>query len=111
MPENRTVNHTVFDHISVLKMIESVFKVKPLAVRETSNDVGNLLSLIDLSRSRQAAPTLPQPQPVPPQTICSSSIVSAPAGATTLFGTDDEPRNFQKLEQAARERGWPIYEE
>jgi len=41
---NPSVNHTVFDHTSVLKMIESVFDVQPLAARETSNDVGNLLS-------------------------------------------------------------------
>jgi phospholipase C len=109
-PANPTVHHTVFDHTSVLKMIESVFGVTPLAARETSDDVGNLLSVIDLSRSPQAGPTLPQPQPVTPQTICSSSIVSTPAGATTLLRTDDEPRNFQSLEQAARERGWPIYE-
>ncbi len=105
-PANPTVNHTVFDHTSVLKMIESVFNVQPLAARETSNDVGNLLSLINLNRQPKAAPVLPQPQPVTPQKICASSI--NPGGG--LDRHDDEPNSFQRLEQAARERGWPVYE-
>jgi phospholipase C len=108
-PTNPTVNHTVFDHTSVLKMIESVFNVKPLAARETSSDVGNLLSVIDLSGPPKPAPALPQPLPVTPQTICSSSIVSSSSGATALVRTDDESRGFQRLEQVARQRGWPIY--
>ena len=105
-PSDPTVNHTVFDHTSALKMIESVFGVKPLAARETSNDVGNLLSLIDFSNSPASAPALPRPQPVTPQTICSSSITS---GAIPLVRSDDESRGFQRLHQVARQRGWPIY--
>jgi phospholipase C len=52
---NPSVNHTVFDHTSVLKMIESVFGVQPLAARETSNTVGNLESALDLSNKPKAA--------------------------------------------------------
>lgn len=102
-PSNPTVDHTVFDHTSVLKMIESVFNVKPLAARETSSDVGNLLSVINLGNSPKSAPVLPRPQPLPPQTICSSSIGS-------LVRSDDESSGFQRLERAARQRGWPVYE-
>jgi len=86
-------------------MIESVFNVQPLAARETSSDVGNLLSLIDFGNKPKAAPALPQPQPVPPQTICASSI--NPGGG--LVRADDEPNSFQMLEKAALERGWPVY--
>jgi phospholipase C len=102
-PSNPTVNHSVFDHTSVLKMIESVFNVQPLAARETSSDVGNLLSLIDFNNSPQPAPALPLPQPVTPQTICSSSI-------GPLVRSDDESRGFQRLHEAARQRGWPVYQ-
>jgi phospholipase C len=101
-PSNPTVDHTVFDHTSVLKMIESVFNVKPLAAREKSSDVGNLLAVINVSNSPHSAPVLPQPQPVTPQTICSSSIGS-------LVRSDDESSGFQRLEEAARQRGWPVY--
>lgn len=105
VPSNPAVNHTVFDHTSVLKMIESVFNVQPLAARETSNDVGNLLSVIDLSNPAKAAPALPLPQPVTPQKICFSSI--NPGGGLTR--PDDEANSFQMLEQAALQRGWPVY--
>ena len=102
-PSNPAVDHTVFDHTSVLKMIESVFGVKPLAARETSSDVGNLLSVINLNNSPQAAPMLPLPQPVAPQKLCASSI-------EPLLRRDDEHNGFRRLETAARERGWRIYE-
>jgi len=88
-----------------MKMIESVFDVQPLAARETSNDVGNLLSAIDLNNKPKSAPALPQPQPVTPQKICASSI--NPGGGLTR--PDDEPSSFQRLEQAAKERGWRVY--
>ena len=107
-PSNPTVDHTVFDHTSVLKMIESVFNVGPLAARETSSDVGNLLSVIDFSNSPNSAPVLPQPQPVTPQTSCSSSISSSTIGP--LMRRDDESRGFQRLQQAARQRGWTVYQ-
>jgi phospholipase C len=101
-PQNPTVDHRIFDHTSVLMMIESVFNVKPLAARETSSDVGNLLSVIDLSNPPTALPVLPRPRPVTPQSICSSSI-------GPLERRDDESRGFQKLHEAARQRGWPVY--
>jgi phospholipase C len=98
------VNHTVFDHTSVLKMIESVFNVPPMAARETSSDVGNLLSVIDLNRAPMAAPPLPQPQPVTPQTLCASSI--SPGGG--LY-SPPEPNSFQRLARVALQRGWRVY--
>jgi phospholipase C len=106
-PTNPTVHHTVYDHTSVLKMIESVFDVEPLAARETSSDVGNLLSAINLTATPQPAPVLPLPSPVTPQTLCSSSITSAELEQPAR--TDDEQSSFQRLAQAAQERGWPIY--
>jgi phospholipase C len=104
-PANPTVNHTVFDHTSVLKMIESVFDVQPLAARETSDTVGNLLSVIDFNRKPRLAPALPTPQQVIPQKICQSSI--NPGGG--LARPDDEPKSFQRLEQAAIACGWKVY--
>src|ERR1700733_247552 len=46
-PSHPRVNHTVFDHTSVLKMIESVWDVPAVAARERSNDVGNLLEVLN----------------------------------------------------------------
>ena len=104
-PANPTVNHTVFDHTSVLKMIESVFNVQPLAARETSDTVGNLLSVIDFNNPAKPAPALPTPQPVTPQEICSSSI--SPGGLAPR--KDDESGSFQRLEKIAVQRGWRVF--
>jgi phospholipase C len=108
-PSNPTVNHLVFDHTSVLKMIESVFGVRPLAARETSSDVGNLLSAIDLTNAKAPAPILPLPQPVAPQAVCASSIVSS-GGALPLSRRDNEAAGFRRLHDAAIHRGWPVYQ-
>jgi len=111
-PADPSVHHVVFDHTSVLKMIESVFSVKPLADRETSNDVGNLLSVIDFAHTPKPGPVLPMPPAVTPQAICLSSI-NPGGGLTSTYGdgaSQLEPNSFQKLEQAARERGWQVYE-
>ncbi len=108
-PSDPTVNHAVFDHTSVLKMVESVFGVRPLAARETSNDVGNLLSVINFNNRPASAPALPLPQPVAPQTLCASSITT-PGTATPLVRTDSEANGFQQLHDAAIRRGWRVYE-
>ena len=109
-PASPTVNHTVFDHTSVLKMIESVFKVAPLAARETSNDVGNLLSAIDLARTPLAAPPLPLPSAVFPQNICESSITpGVPSGIVPAKESIEHDHNsFQHMVDSGLFEGWPV---
>jgi phospholipase C len=99
-PNNPAVNHTVFDHTSVLKLIESVFNVPPLAARETSNDVGNLLSLIDLNKPPQPAPGIPTANYVFPQRVCASSITP---------GIGASGSAFQDLLDSGLLTGWPIH--
>ncbi len=104
-PANPTVNSTVFDHTSVLKLIEAVFGVPPLAARETSNTVGNILELIDLSAPLKAAPQLPTASPVTPQKLCSSSISpTIVPGATRI----DFESSFQRMIDAGLLEGWPV---
>jgi phospholipase C len=113
MPSNPIVNHVIYDHTSVLQMIESVFNVRPLAARETSNDVGNLLSTIDFNHVPMAAPTLPRPQSVIPQNLCLSGIGPnglSPRIASRAERRDNESNSFRRLGQAARQRGWQVYQ-
>jgi len=107
-----TVNHTVFDHTSVLKLIESVFAVPPLAAREESSDVGNLLSALDLANPQVAVPSLPQPGSVFPSSFCFSNILSpaaVPAEHTSLSMArdDDEPTIFLKMINSGMLKGFP----
>ena len=99
-PANPTVNSTVFDHTSILKLIESVFNVPPLAARETSNDVGNILDIIDTRKPPQPAPTLPTFNPVFPQRVCLSGI--SPGGGSKASTP------FQKMVDAGLLKGWPV---
>jgi phospholipase C len=105
-PSNPTVNSAVYDHTSVLQMIESVFNVPPMAARETSGDTGNLLDLINLNVPPQPAPALPMPSPVVPQKICSSSI--SPSGGPNDPAEQDH-NSFQKLADSRLMDGWTVY--
>jgi hypothetical protein len=97
------VNSTVFDHTSVLKLIETIWDVPPLAARETSTDVGNLLSVLNPNNYDAAVPTLPSPRHVIPSSFCSSSLTSAP-----ITG-DREPTVFQKMIENGMLAGFPGY--
>jgi len=103
-PANPKVNHEVFDHTSVLKLIESVWNVPPLAARETSDTVGNLLDVLDLGSPHPSVPTLPQPGPVVPSSLCRSSI--NPSG---MPGPDDETTVFLRMVQSGMLAGFPGY--
>jgi phospholipase C len=65
------VDSTVFDHASILKLIEWRWNLKPLTARDASNDVGNLASALDFVHVDASVPALPTPpapavQPCPP---------------------------------------------
>jgi phospholipase C len=97
-PANPTVNHGVFDHTSVLKLIKSVWGVPPLAARETSTDVGNLLDLLDFSNPQPAVPRLPQQHYVVPSSLCLNSI-----------SPSDEPTVFSQMIGSGMLKGFPGY--
>jgi phospholipase C len=102
-PTNPTVNHEVFDHTSVLKLIESVWNVPPLAARETSNTVGNLLDALNLSNPQASVPALPQPGYVTPSSLCFS------ASQNGTPGPDDETTVFLRMINSGMLAGFPGY--
>ncbi len=106
-PSNPVIDSTVYDHTSVLKFIETVFDIPPLAARETSNDVGNILDAIDLSKPPQPAPALPTAKPVIPQTICASSINPNTLSAA-VAREDDDVNGFVKMVESGLMKGWPV---
>jgi len=57
----------------------------------------------------KTAPVLPQPLPVIPQTICQSSFATLDSEERVRRG-DAESNAFVRLQQAARQRGWPVYQ-
>jgi hypothetical protein len=86
----------------VLKLIESVFNVPPVAARETSSDVGNLLELLNETNYQPEIPELPNPGFVIPSSLCLSSI-NANTSASAMdvpLTRDDEPTVFLKMIQS-----------
>src|SRR5579863_4032346 len=58
---NPTVNSLIFDHTSVLKLIEWRWGIPPLTPRDASTDVQNLAYALDLENPQTAVPALPKP--------------------------------------------------
>lgn len=103
-PLNPRVNHTVFDHTSVLKLIETVWSVPPLAARETSSDVGNLLDVFEL-RYQPQIPVLPSPGYVIPSSLCTSNSGGTDSAAPS--STDQEPTVFKQMIERGLAQGYP----
>lgn len=93
-------------------MIESVFDVQPVAAREKSSDVGNLLEVLGSSYDTDV-PKLPEPGYVIPSSLCLSSI--NPSGGTRLplavapLTNDEEPTVFLKMIESGMLAGFPGY--
>jgi phospholipase C len=58
---NPTVNHEIFDHTSILKLIEWRFGLAPLTPRDASSDVSNLALALNFNQPVVSVPTLPKP--------------------------------------------------
>jgi phospholipase C len=60
-PNDPVINSLVFDHTSVLKLIEWRWGLKPLTPRDASGDVNNLAYALDFDHPQTAVPSLPKP--------------------------------------------------
>ncbi len=68
-PAHPRVVSTVFDHTSVLKLIEWRWGLEPLTARDASTDIGNLLEALNFDHVDASVPELPKP-PSPPLHLC-----------------------------------------
>src|SRR5436309_4731674 len=103
-PSNPQVNHLVFDHTSVLKLIEWRWRLMPLTPRDASNDINNLAYAMNLAQSDPSVPTLPAPQ-VP--------LVAAPClqnlfGGFLSSGGSPPATTWQQLGQVAANAGYLV---
>ena len=87
-PASPTVNSLVFDHTSVLKLIEWRWGLPPLTPRDASTDVNNLAYALDFNNPQTAVPSLPKPHtpwivwPCFADLFGGLSSLNAPAGGT-----------------------------
>jgi phospholipase C len=85
-PSTPRVAHRTFDHTSILKLIEWRWGLSPLTARDSSSDVGNIVTALNLASPNTTVPALPNPSK--PQTspciIVPGAAASVPS--TTPFG-------------------------
>jgi phospholipase C len=81
-PNRPRVNSTVFDHTSVLKLIEWRWHLRRLTARDGSDDVGNLVDALAFGRFDATVPDLPSPtEPIVTPCVAPAAIRNVPSGA------------------------------
>jgi phospholipase C len=98
-PATPRIDSHLYDHTSVLKLIEWRYGLAPLAMRDASEDVGNLALALDLAAEYVAPPSIPVVTPPPPP----------PSGMFELGSTiDNESYDFYKLLKSELTNNWRL---
>lgn len=100
---NPSVNSMVFDHTSVLKLIEWRWGLAPLTPRDASGDIGNLANALNFGNPDATVPSLPVPQ---------TPLIAAPClqnlgGGIFSSGGSSTTSAWQQLAQEAARLGFP----
>ncbi|HZD76731.1 MAG TPA: alkaline phosphatase family protein [Acidobacteriaceae bacterium] len=107
-PTKPRVDSLIYDHTSVLKLIEWRFGLEPLTRRDTSNDVANLAHALDFENPNFNPPSLPivsAPSPTPCGLL---SVLPLDETTRSLAGKENESYDFYTLLASERTEGWPI---
>jgi phospholipase C len=122
-PSSPRIDSLLYDHTSVLKLIEWRWGLEPLTSRDASNEVGNLAAALDFNAPDVSLPSLPviaEPPWVP--CILEDILESSPTGETVLNtgkatalaeskrGEDNESYDFYLLLKSGNMHGWPLPE-
>ena len=98
-PSNPAVNTTVFDHTSILKLIEWRWGLAPLTARDASSDIGNLATVLNLAQANTQVPALPRPAAPSPSPCFLSELFRQ--GVPT-----SRESSWSKLAHSDLMRGW-----
>jgi phospholipase C len=124
-PAKPTVNSLLYDHTSVLKLIEWRWGLEPLTARDASNEIANLALALNFSSPNPSLPALPViAEPVPEPCVVDDVFTGyftngAPIGVNTSTanqlaqssassGQDEEVYDFYLMLQSDLMQGWPL---
>ena len=125
-PAKPRINSLLFDHTSVLKLIEWRFGLAPLTARDASDEVANLASALNFSSPDASVPDLPviAEPPLDPCTLEDLfESLDTPAGpiaavnsdkamriaqAQHSTGVDNETYDFYLLLKSNHTQGWRL---
>jgi phospholipase C len=100
-PNSPVVNSTLFDHTSILKLIEWRWGLNPLTARDASSELGNLATTLDFANPNPQAPPLPEPPPP-----ASSPCFLGDTIATSML--QSPITRWSHLKFAAQTWGWKV---
>jgi phospholipase C len=93
------INSGLYDHTSVLKLIEWRYNLPPLTSRDASDQIGNVAFALDLRNPNYSVPALP----------VVDAPIPTPCGLFELGSEiDNESYDFQKLLQSELTAGWKL---
>jgi phospholipase C len=92
-PANPRINSLVFDHTSVLKLIEWRWGLAPLTARDASNDVHNLAYALDFDHPQTAVPSLPKPRTPFIALPCFANLFEGVSGLNVPSPSGETPSN------------------
>jgi phospholipase C len=98
-PATPRIDSGLYDHTSVLKLIEWRYNLPPLTARDASNEIANLAQALNFVSPVYAPPALPLVTPPIP----------TPCGLFELAsGVDNESYDFNTLKNSDLTQGWPL---
>lgn len=98
-----SVNSMVFDHTSVLKLIEWRWGLAPLTPRDASSDISNLANALNFASPDATVPSLPAPQAPLIAAPCLQNLL----GGLLSSGNSAPTSEWQQLSQQAASLGFP----
>ena len=99
------VSALVFDHTSVLKLIEWRWGLAPLTARDASSDVANLAYALNFKEPDNSVPSLPQPQA---PLIAAPCLANLGGGILSTGSTSATPSEWQTLSNQAAALGFTV---
>lgn len=122
-PQTPRINSLLYDHTSVLKLIEWRWGLAPLTVRDASDEVANLAQALDFAAPDTSLPDLPVIA-APPLDPCTLDDILASlktggkiidtekamqvAQAKRASGEENESYDFYLLRQSQLTQGWTL---
>jgi phospholipase C len=124
-PAKPTINSLLYDHTSVLKLIEWRWGLDPLTARDASDEIANLALALNFQSADTSLPELPV-IPEPPMQSCllddilesldakgqptaiDSAAATRVAQQVKATGADNETYDFYLLLQSDNTKGWPL---
>jgi phospholipase C len=98
-PATPRIDSGLYDHTSVLKLIEWRYNLPPLTARDASNEIANLANALNFKAPVYTAPALPRVAP-PIPTPCGLFELSSEI--------DNESYDFNTLKNSDLTQGWTL---